>query len=101
MNLAFKPDLSKIEALRASRPPIEVEVDDKPSVYRKWTSVEVSIIQELLILGVSHKAMAQMMGCGVGALKSVIANYKLNRATKAKRKELLQSVFDKYEYEMK
>lgn len=85
MNLAFKPNLDAIRKIQESRPAVEVEVELPVKKYRKWSSKEIAVMEKLLIMGVSHRQMAQIIGCGVAALKAAVSNYELAAKCKTQR----------------
>ena len=100
MNLAFKPDTKKLKDIQNNRPPVMVEVDGDPNSnrrgkYKRWSDKELEVIEELLVLGVSHSTLARMLNSGVVALQRAIHNRGINRHAKKKRKELIQQVMDK------
>lgn len=102
MNLAFKPDTSKIKKLQASRPPVKVELDgaadtgqNRRGKYRKWTNTELEVIEELLMLGLSHSAVARKMNIGIVAMQRKLHTHHINRRVKAERKKLIDKVMEK------
>ena len=92
MNLAFKPDLSKINKIKDRNSFVKKEFKKEKKKYRKWKNTDLKAIEDLRLVGETYKDIAKHLATSTGMVATLIEKNGIANKVKERRKGIIEEI---------
>ncbi len=92
MNLAFKPDLAKINKIKENNSFVQKEFKKEKKKYRKWKNTDLKAIEDLRLVGETYKDIAKHLSTSTNMVATLIEKNGIANKVKERRKGIIEQI---------